>query len=104
MAELFIVGKAARMAENVTDTWPHDVPGFMMMPIGMLLLWIEWNLISKLFIEEPADRAAAIARKPGVASDGQSRPQEATRRSGAPPRPRLATKRAGVCVRFMQNE
>jgi exosortase/archaeosortase family protein len=51
---------------NVTETWAHDVPGLMMMPIGLILLWIEWILISKLFVEEPAERAASIRRTQGL--------------------------------------
>jgi exosortase len=45
---------------DVTKTWAHNLPGYLMMPIGMLLLVIEWTLFSKLFIEEPADRAVAV--------------------------------------------
>jgi exosortase/archaeosortase family protein len=45
---------------NFTQTWAHDLPGLMMMPAGLILLWIEWTLLTKLFIEESSDRAAAI--------------------------------------------
>jgi exosortase/archaeosortase family protein len=47
---------------NVTETWAHDVPGLMMMPIGLLLLWLEWAIISKLFIEEPITGTASIRK------------------------------------------
>jgi exosortase len=52
--------QAAEWPKNLTTTWPHDVPGLLMMPVGMALLLLEWTLLSRLFIEEPADRTAAI--------------------------------------------
>jgi exosortase len=55
---------SAKLAEkwpnNVTETWAHDYPGYLMMPVGMLLLWIEWTLFSKLFIEESTERNATF--------------------------------------------
>lgn len=46
--------------EDVTTTWVHNLPGFMMMPIGMLLLWLEWTLYTKLFVEEPEGRTTTF--------------------------------------------
>jgi exosortase len=51
---------------NVTETWAHDLPGYLMMPIGMILLSIEWILISKLFMEVPAERTASIRGTQGL--------------------------------------
>ena len=51
---------AENWPSNVTETWAHDVPGLLMMPVGMILLWIEWLLLSKLFLDEPTDRAVAV--------------------------------------------
>lgn len=45
---------------NVTHMWMHNFPGYLMMPIGMILLLIEWTLFTKLFLEEPADRAMSV--------------------------------------------
>ncbi|MCC6126731.1 MAG: exosortase/archaeosortase family protein [Pirellulales bacterium] len=45
---------------DVTKTWVHNLPGLLMMPVGMVLLLLEWTLLSRLFIEEPADRTASI--------------------------------------------
>jgi exosortase/archaeosortase family protein len=52
--------QAAKWPGNVTETWAHDLPGLLMMPVGMILLWIEWMLFSKLFIKEPEDRIVGI--------------------------------------------
>jgi exosortase len=51
---------AVNWPNNVTETWAHDLPGLLMMPVGMLLLWLEWMLFSKLMIESPEDRAVAL--------------------------------------------
>jgi exosortase len=45
---------------NVSQMWMHNFPGLLMMPIGMLLLLIEWTLFTKLFLEEPADRTMSV--------------------------------------------
>jgi exosortase len=65
---LLLSAEAAKVwPAKFTETWAHDLPGLFMMPVGLLLLWIEWALLSKLFIEESADRAVAIrASHPGA--------------------------------------
>jgi exosortase len=45
---------------DVTSYWVHNLPGLLMMPIGMILLLIEWTLFTKLFLEEPADRTMSV--------------------------------------------
>jgi exosortase len=50
----------AKWPSNLVGTWPHDLPGLLMMPIGMLLLFLEWVLYTKLFVEEPADKTVAL--------------------------------------------
>jgi exosortase len=35
----------------------HDVAGYLMMPIGMALLWVELAVLSRLFIDTPAPAA-----------------------------------------------
>jgi exosortase len=46
--------------DDVRFTWVHNLPGYLMMPIGMLFLWLEWTLYTKLFVEEPEDRNAGF--------------------------------------------
>jgi exosortase len=45
---------------KLDGTWPHDLPGYMMMPIGLLLLLGEWVLYTKLFVEVQEDNIGAL--------------------------------------------
>ncbi len=44
------------LATESAEKFMHDFAGFLMMPIGMLLLWIELTLLSKLLIAPRSER------------------------------------------------
>jgi exosortase/archaeosortase family protein len=57
---LLSVEMAKQWPTNFTQTWGHDLPGLLMMPMGLILLWIEWTLLSKLIVNEPEGHAVSL--------------------------------------------
>ncbi|NLF10012.1 MAG: exosortase/archaeosortase family protein [Pirellulaceae bacterium] len=61
------------MTVDTAFNFMHDAAGYMMMPIGLLLLWLEMYLLSKLLIYPMMDRPLVVGRlateQVGVASE-----------------------------------
>jgi exosortase len=46
------------------DTFFHDLAGWLMMPLGLGLLWLELKILSALFIARPVSPPVRVAREP----------------------------------------
>ena len=64
------------------DKFFHEWAGFGMMPVGLLLLWAEWTLLQKLFLEPAPERplslGGSLVGPPGTA---RANPPGGTRRN-----------------------
>ncbi len=45
---------------ETADKFFHDWAGFGMMPVGLLMLWAEWTLLQKLFLEPAPERPLSL--------------------------------------------
>ena len=60
---LLYVTAGSKLAQHVY----HDLAGWLMMPLALSMLWVELKVLQNLFIDAPAQPAAATAsRKPGA--------------------------------------
>jgi exosortase len=48
------------MSEDTAEKFMHDTAGLLMMPVGLLLLWAEMTLISKLLIAPLPERPLLV--------------------------------------------
>ena len=66
---------------EAADEFFHDWAGFGMMPVGLLMLWAEWTLLQKLFLEPAPERplslGGSLVGPPGAA---RANPPGGTRR------------------------
>jgi exosortase len=63
----------------------HDLAGYLMMPLALVLLWLELTLLARLLIEVPAARQvpvglASLAVVDGLRRNDRKRPAAPTRR------------------------
>jgi exosortase len=75
---------------QAAEVFFHDVAGWLMMPMALGLLWLEWKVLEKLFVQTPAAPGRAPVRGRGRPSaprrQQRSAPQAAgARRSAEPP-------------------
>lgn len=65
----------------------HDVAGYLMMPLGLGMLWLELTLLSRLFIDAPAPiatRPQAPSRRPVPSTPVRPRRTAAAKREESP--------------------
>ncbi|NQU20789.1 MAG: archaeosortase/exosortase family protein [Candidatus Nealsonbacteria bacterium] len=66
---------------EAADEFFHEWAGLLMMPLGLLLLWAEWTLLQKLFLEPAPERplslGGSLVGPPGAT---QANPPGGTRR------------------------
>jgi exosortase len=70
----------------------HDAAGWVMMPLALLLLWLEWKLLSRLFIKPEATGPVPVPRsREAAAAAAGARParKSGTRNWAAAPLPPL---------------
>lgn len=48
------------VAPETAEHFMHDLAGYLMMPIGLLLLWVEMTLLAKLLIEPSRERPLVV--------------------------------------------
>ena len=58
---------------KVGSEWAHDLAGYLMMPLAMLLVGLELWLLSKLIVETDVEQTADLRFRPGFGPSG--RPQ-----------------------------
>lgn len=73
------------IAAETAEKFMHDIAGWLMMPIGLILLWVELYLLSKLLIEPSHERPLVVGR---MATQTASEPRKG--RSGRPRIPPLS--------------
>jgi exosortase/archaeosortase family protein len=56
------------IGEQVAEWVYHDVSGWLMMPLGVGLMWLEMKILENLFVERPpsASRPIAAVLAPGL--------------------------------------
>ena len=53
----------ATVGDRLAEAVYHDLTGWLMMPLALALLWCELRILSRVFIDDPAD---GLDRRPGI--------------------------------------